>query len=315
MANTKVTNIQLPLNFAEYVVDESTLKSNLFNSGVVVTAPGIAITKGAKLPMPFIKPLTRGATPLSDTTPLAAKNVTTDQTSAIVHSRGDAFSVNDLASAYSGEDFVGFIKSALGQYWADEWQAQVIATLKGVFLGAGMSTHIYDGSSAAWSAANFLKAQFAMGDARGKLAAILVHSSAVAAMEAEDNSVQREKLSNGTTVVRYRGLQVIEADELATETYNGNTGVATAYLLGAGAFGYANGLDLAEVETDRNILAGDTVITSRQSYVLHPQGFKTNLDIGADGASPTNTQLANASAFTASVDLKNIPMVAYKYKA
>lgn len=316
MANTLVANIVLPTEFKNYVADAATLKSNLFSSGVIANVPNLAINKGSILNLPFIKQLARGATPLSDANPLVKKAIATDVMTAIVHSRGDAFGVNDLASAYAGEDFVGFIADQFGQYWADIYQSQVIATLKGVMGAASMSSHIYDGTAVGagtWTVDGFINARYKLGDARSKLGAILVPSSVVALMEKDDNNLSRAKNSDGNEITTYRGLTVIEADELVP-VGTGNAAVQSAYLLGAGAFGFANGLDLAAVETDRDILAGDTTITTRQSYVLHPQGFKTNLSMGSDGASPTDSALANSAAFTRVVDSKNVAIVEYKFK-
>jgi hypothetical protein len=316
MANTLVSNIVLPTEFARYVADASTLKSNLFSSGVIAQAPNLAITKGAILNMPFIKQLARGSTPLSDSTPLVKKAVATDAMSAIVHSRGDAWGVNDLAAAYAGEDLVGFIAEQFGQYWADEYQSQVIATLKGVMAGAAMASHVYDGTAVGagtWTVDGFINARYKLGDARSKLGAILVPASVVALMEKDDNNLSRSKNSDGNEITTYRGLTVIEADELVP-VGTGNAAVQSAYLLGAGAFGFANGLDLATVGQQRDELAGDTTLVTRQSYVLHPQGFKTNLTITANGESPTNAQLANAAAFTRVVDSKNVAIVEYKFK-
>lgn len=316
MANTLVSNIVLPTEFARYVADQATLKSNLFNSGVIANVPGLAITKGSVVNMPFIKQLARGATPLSDSTPLTKKAVATDVMSAIVHNRGDAWGVNDLAAGYAGEDLVGYIADQLSQYWADEYQAQVIATLKGVMGAASMASHVHDATAVGdgkWSVDGFISARYKLGDARSKLGAILVPSSVVALMEKDDNNLSRAKNSEGNEITTYRGLTVIEADEIVP-VGTGNAAVQSAYLLGPAAFGFANGLDLAAVETDRDILAGDTTITTRQSYVLHPQGFKTNLTLGSDGASPSNTALANATAFTRVVDSKNVAIIEYKFK-
>ena len=68
----------------------------------------------------------------------------------------------------------------------------------------------------------------------------------------------------------------------------------------------------ADLETDRDILAGEAVMAMRRRFILHPVGMKW---IGsAAGAFPTRAELATGTNWTRVFDVKAIPMIAFKHK-
>lgn len=302
MSKTVVANMQIPASFANYVAEEATLKTPLFASGVIANVPGLAIVKGATISMPSLAPLAGDDEVLADNASLTVGNVASKAEKAIVNTRGRAFSVNDLAAGYSGADLVGFVGDKIVDYRAGRLQAHGLSVLVGSFASTGMADHVLS-TTAAYDAEAMIDAEFKMGDAREKLALVLAHSATVAIME-KANQIASVAGADGRPLKTYRGRTVIEFDSVPLNTI---------YLVGQGALGYAEGIDLASFETARDILAADTIIASRWSYVLHPRGLSTTLDLGANGKTPTNTAYEAGSAWARVGELKNIPMVAYKF--
>lgn len=312
MAKTSYSDVILPSNFADYVSEQSVNLARLFRSGAVVNVPGLAISKGSSISMPFIKPLTGSAQILADNASLTPAKQSTAAQKAIVFARGTAVSVNDLAAAYSGADLEGHIGDSLGQWWAEQLDAQGLATLAGAVASAA-ATHVHDisagvGAAAVFSAGSLIDAQGKLGDARSKLAALVQHSAVTGLMDKQD-LLTVTKNSDGSTLTSYRGMEIIEDDNLVAVS-----GVYTQYLVARGAIGFAESLDLNDIEVGRDILAGDTTVASRKAYVMHPMGFKCNLDVAANGITPSNAELADDETWTMVANGKNVGIVAHKFK-
>lgn len=311
-ATTRLADLQLPTNFGDMIIEASTAKSAVMGSGAVVAVPGLAVTKGAKLPIPFVKPLNVAPQTLADNASLEKRKIGTGRQENIVTSRGDAWAVNELAAGYVGEDLIGYIVSQIAAYWAQVMDNQVLATLDGLLASNVIPVHDISaetGDAALFNTADAIKAQYKLGDARAKLAIMVCHSDVSAKIEALNLNTSRQADSEGNSVLTYRGMRVVESDKLVAES-----GVYTTFMLSLGAFGYANGLGLTEFEIARDALAGEDIVVSRASYVLHPQGFSTTLSVTANGASPTDAELADAGAWTRAFEVKNIGIVAFKHK-
>jgi hypothetical protein len=84
-----------------------------------------------------------------------------------------------------------------------------------------------------------------------------------------------------------------------------------SYLFGAGAFAFGLGSPKTPFEIDRIVLAGhgggQDIIVSRQSMVLHPNGYKCKLT-----STPTDAQLKSALSWERSWDRKRIPLAVIK---
>jgi hypothetical protein len=313
MAKLKISDMVLPANWANYIAENTTASSAFYNSGIVGNVSDIAITAGGRsINIPFLGDITGDAELLSDTNPLTVEKISTGVQVGVVHAKGKAFSVNDLAKGYSGADPVGHIGNRIGDFWGRVLDTQLIAATKGV-AGAASATHVLDisgltGAAGIFSREAFIDAKQLLGDRRGVLKSICTHSAVVSHMDklndselfldAEDNLVRT-----------YLGNRIVEQDAFAAES-----GVYTMVLFAENAFGFAEGMDLAETEMDRDILAGDTVLTSRRSYVLHPMGVSYTGTLPSDGTSPTNTQLATAGNWTVTTATKNLPIVLFKFR-
>jgi hypothetical protein len=313
MAKTTSADLILPSNFADYVAVNSTVKTPLWQSGVVQNAADVSIAKGGKtVIMPFLNDLTGDAEILSETTPLTVNKVTAASQTAAVNARGKLWGANDLASAFSGTDIVGHIGNRISTFWERSFQNHMVATLTGAVTNTEFAaTSVLDisaqaNAAAVFSTEGFIDAEHLLGDARGSLGVVAVHSAVVAKMK-KLNLVDVVQDSNGGNITTYRGYRLIEMDTLSPAS-----GVYTMYLLGAGAFGYAEGPTLHAYETQRDIAQGDTLISGRRAYALHLMGLSW---VGTPaGATPTNAELATGTNWDVVLDPKLIPAAAFKFK-
>ena len=126
---------------------------------------------------------------------------------------------------------------------------------------------------------------------------------------AKQNLIVYEKPSEGSDrVAYYMGKRVIVDDGLPV-----STGTYTSYIFGAGVVGYAEAtVGDADLETDRDILAGEDVMAMRRRFILHPVGCKWKGS--AAGAFPTRAELATGTNWERVFDVKAIPMIAFKHK-
>lgn len=315
MAVTRISDILTPDAWNGYGINRTRELSALWESGIVTAVPGINLPNGGgTVNIPHFNALTGDAETLSDSVPLTPASIGSGKQVAVVVGRGRAWGVNDLAGVLAGADPARALMDQLAKYWAGQMQADVLATLKGVFGAATMSGNVLDISAAGTvvgrtpSSNSFIDATQLLGDAKGSLKAIAMHS-ATEAFLAKANLIVYERPSDGSDrVAYYQGKRVIVDDGLPVAA-----GTYTTYLFGAGVIGAAEEtIGPKDLETDRAILAGDTLMTMRRRFILHVQGTKW---VGpAAGAFPTRAELAAGAAWQRVFDPKAIPVVAFSHK-
>jgi hypothetical protein len=314
MAVTKIADILIPDVWNEYGAVRTMELSALFQSGIMAQVPGIQVPNGgATVNMPFFNDLTGDAEVLDDGTPLTPGAIGTGQDVAAVLGRGRAWGANDLAAVLSGADPVRAIQDLLATYWARQDQKELIAALNGAFAAASMSGNVHDisggsGAAAVIDAESFIDACYKLGDAQSAVTAVAMHSAVVAKL-AKDDLIAYVRPSEGSAdVPMYQGKRVIVDDGMPV-----NTGVYTSYIFAPGAVGFAQGvIGDADLETDRDILAGDTVIAMRRRSIIHPRGIKWQGT--PTGAFPSRAELATGTNWLRVYPNKNIRIVQFKYK-
>lgn len=315
MAATKIADVIVPEVFNPYVIERTTALSALYTSGIIAPVDGLNILGtrgGTAIAMPFWNSLSGAEEVLSDTTPLGVDKITASQDVAVLHARGKAWGVNDLAKALAGDDPMAAIGDQLAAYWAERWQVQLIATLAGVFAAASMSGNVSDisagtGDAAVISADTTVDAIYKLGDAAGSLAAFAMHSAVVAKLVKDDLIDFLPDSQGNINVPTYLGKRIIVDDGMPVAS-----GVYTSYLFGPGAIGYGEGNAPVPTETDRDSLQGEDILINRRHYVLHPRGVKWVGD--AAGVSPTNVELAVGTNWERVYNNKNIRVVQFKHR-
>lgn len=314
MPVTRISDIITPDVWRDYGLRRSTELSAFWQAGVVSNVDGLALPQGGgTVNMPHFNPLTGDAEVLSDTSPLTPANIGTGKQVAVVLGLGRAWGANDLAGLMSGADPAMAIMDGLAAWWAAQYQKQLIATLGGYLGAAAMSGNVHDisggtGAAAVISAEGMIDATQKMGDAKGNLTLIGMHSMTEAKL-AKLDLIQYERPSGSTDrIPYYQNKRVVVDDALPVAS-----GVYTTYLFGPGAVGYVDGvIGPRDVENDRDILAGDDYITMRRRLILHPKGAKWQGTPAGDF--PTAAELATGTNWTGVFDTKQVPIVAFKHK-
>ena len=329
--STKISDIIVPEVFVPYVIERTAELSALIQSGIVVPDPQLDIlaqTGGKLINMPFFTDLTGDDEVLSDSSSLTPGKIGTGKDIAVLHLRGRAWGVNDLAKALSGDDPMGAIANLVAVYWNRKEQALLISSLKGVFAdnAAGDSGDlisdiaIEDGANAAEAnligGSAVIDASTKLGDAASRLTAMCMHSVPfsrlqklqlidwidVGSARAEDGAAITDK------VPYFLGKRVI-VDDGCPIVAGGISGYKyTTYLFGQGAIGRGDGAAPVPIETDRDSLAGEDYLIHRRHFLLHPRGIKFTSSSVA-GEAPTNTECENAANWDRVYTQKNIRLV------
>lgn len=316
MASTKIADVIVPSVFNPYVVQRTAELSRFYQSGIIQTVEGLnvlGLKGGTTIAMPFFKDLTGEEEILSDTAPLGVDKITSGQDVAVLHARGKAWGVNDLAKALSGADPMAAIGDMTADYWARRWQALVLASLEGVFKATSMQGNVLDisgrsGGAAVAGSGDMVDAMYLLGDAASVLTGYAMHSATLAhfvkAGLAQDELIDYE---GNIQPASFMGKRVIIDDGLPV-----SNGVYTSYLFGQGAIGYGEGNAPVPTETDRDSLQGEDILINRQHFVMHPRGVRWKGV--ATGVSPTNAELRVGANWERVYENKQVRIVQVKHR-
>jgi len=315
MAKTLVSDILTPANWAEYGVNRTAELSALWQSGIVASVPDITLPSGGgTVNMPFFNDLSGDMELLSDSSPLTVGNITATADVAAVIGRGRAFSVNDLAAALSGADPAMAILDLVAGYWARQQQKELVQILTGAFAAASMSGNVSDVSGAGTedtrtiNDSTFIDATQKLGDAKDQVTAIVMHSAAEAYLAKKKALSYELDPTTSERITLYMNKRVIVDDGVPVAAGN-----YTTYIFGPGAVGYAEDtIGDEDIETDRDILAGDTVATFRRRFILHPRGVKWQGTPA--GKFPSRAELAVGTNWLRVYENKQIRMVKFVHK-
>jgi hypothetical protein len=315
MAVTRITDIITPENWRDYGLRRSTELSAFWQSGVVANVDGVALPQGGgTVNMPHFNPLTGDAEVLADDAPLTPANIGTGKQVAVVLGRGRAWGANDLAGLMAGADPARAIMDQIAQWWASQYQKDLLATLKGYLAAASMSGNVHDISAGAAAddrtplGTHFADAAQKLGDAKSQLQLIAMHSATETFLQKKEMLIYERPSEAPARVAYFQGRRVIVDDTLPVAT-----GTYTTYLFGPGAVGYVDGvIGPSDVEQDRDILAGDDYIAMRRRLILHPKGARWQGTPAGDF--PTRTELETGTNWLGVFDTKQVPVVAFKHK-
>lgn len=321
MSTTQLSDIVKPEIYGNYTNEPSVELNALFQSGVIVTSQLLqskANSGGQTINLPFWKDLSKtepnisSDDPAEEATPLKVQGA--KQVARISH-LNQAWSTMDLATEISGSDPMGSVRARLNQYWAEQFQRRLVATIQGV-VADSVANHssdlIKDDSALAFNASGFLAAAQTLGDHKGMLRSLVVHSEVQRVM-AENDLIQYLPDSSGNFILpTYKGLQLIQDDEVNEPS----AGVYDCYLVGAGAIGSAAGTPAMPLEVERGALKGNgggsENLVSRVTPIVHPFGYAWS-DSTVAGDSPTLAELKLADNWTRVLtSRKSIPMAVYR---
>jgi hypothetical protein len=322
VTKTIISDVIVPAVFNPYVIERTAELSAFYQSGIIARNPELdrlASSGGKLVNMPFWEDLRGNSQVLSDVNALTVKKITGAKDVAPLLARGDAWSVNDLAKALSGDDPMRAIGDLVAAYWARDFQVTLISILNGIFgdNATEMYTNQHDISGTpdaddddVISAKTAVDAIYKLGDSADKLTGFAMHSATVAKL-AKDDLIEYIKPSEGAAEVPYfLGKRVVVDDGLPVDT---GTGVYTTYIFGAGAFGWGEGGAPVPTETARDALSGDDILVNRRHFILHPRGVAFQDEV-VTGATPSNDELANHENWKRVYEPKNVRIVQFKHK-
>lgn len=307
-----IASLITPEVWNRYGIQRTTELNAFVRSGVATPLPGLQIPQGGfTVNVPHFGQLTGDAENLSVGTPLTLTRMTSGQQIAVVLTRGRGWTVSDLEAQFTGEDPVRAAMDMIATYWAGQDQKDLLASLAGAFAAASMSGHVHDVSAESTAATRtinpdtLIDATQKLGDAKGSLTAIAMHSATEAYL-AKQQMIAYETSANKTDrVPYYLGKRVIIDDSLPVDT-----GTYTTYLFGAGSVAFTQGgLAGRALEVDRDSVTKEDILTMARTLMIHPVGLKW-----VGGNQPARAALATGTNWERVFEPKNIPLVAFKHK-
>lgn len=317
----RVSDVIVPAIFNPYVIEQSTVKNALFDSGIVQAVPEVQqkMNNGASLVnMPFWKQLGGTDEVLSDTTALTPDKIGSDKDVATQLFRGKSWAENDLSAIMAGSDPMMAIGDMVAVFWKTAMQSTLTSVLNGVFTGPLATSHvnnlsIEDGNAATDSnkigSHQIVDTVSKLGDKHDSLTAMVMHSVPYFNLVKQQLITFIPDMDGKLTIPTYMGKRVIVDDGSLTVAGSTSGNKYYTFLFSPGAIGYAEGTPEVPTETDRDILGGDDILVNRKHYVLHPRGVKW-LGTSQAGVTPTNAELANTTNWSKVYQDKNIRMVA-----
>src|SRR5690625_4066005 len=319
--STKISDVIVPEVFNDYVIQRSMELSAIYQSGIVANTQEfdkLASYGGTTLNMPYWEDLTGDDEVLSDSGALTPGKISAGQDVARRQARRRAWGVNELAHLLAGDDPMKAIGDLVAGYWSRRMQAVLLSTLGGVFASATMAGNVHDitgetGDAALINGSTFVDATQKLGDAKGQLTGVIMHSATEAYLAKQQLIEYVQEADQSDRIPTYMGKRVIVDDGIPFDTDDNET---TTYLFGPGALALGNGDNLGAVtltETDRDSLAGEDYLINRRVFILHPRGVKWTEDT-VSGTFPTNAELATATNWSRVYENKAIRMVAFRHK-
>lgn len=325
MAITRIADVIQPEVFVGYVQEKTMAKSALIQSGIVQNNEEfdtLASGPNTLVNMPFWEDLDGDSEVVTDTGAFTPKKIGSSKDVARKQVRGNAWGANGLSALLSGDDPMGAIGNRVADYWVREDQKILLNTLKGIFAASTMANHVHDISTKTDSAAllggeTVVDASQKLGDAKGLLTAVMMHSAVEAYLvkrQLIEYKTVTNELNQPVEIPYFMSKRVIVDDAMP---FDPATLVGEMYLFGAGALAYGNGSHerIQEVETARDSMAhsGEDYLIHRKIYIMHPRGIKWT-EASVAGEFPTNTELATGSNYQLVFEPKHIRIVKHKFK-
>lgn len=311
---TAITNIYEPSVASAYLLEQTTEKSLLVQSGIAAADPTVsaaALQGGRNFEMPFWDDLahdtgttTRSKVATDDDTAITPVGVTTDYDIAHKHFRTQAWRAASVVKHIAGADPLQVFVDRYVDWWVREEQRLLLKSLYGCFQDATVKANLANdiaGEVTTTDAAKLigsdaiLDTRFKLGDAYEKLTAMIMHSvpykrlvklGLIDFVPTQDQSM---------SIPSYMGIRVIVDDTMTTVAGSTSGYKYYTYLFGAGAIARVDlplGVDDPAFEVYRNPTlgtgSGSVEVITRKYFVMHPRGIKFT---ATPSVSPSDAEL------------------------
>lgn len=337
MAKTKVEDIFVPEKWEQYFIERTAELATFAGSGIVQRTPefdALAGRGGTTVEMPFWTDLTGEREIISDTNALTPAKITSSKDVARIHNDAKAWSTTVLAELLAGDDPMDAIVQLVGEYWARVDEDMLVSTIKGVlaefdsisgdpnYLKIAAESIVATESTNVLNGQTFLDATQKLGDMKGRLTAIAVHSAVESDLNKADEIDFVPDSEGSALLPTFKGLRIIMDDDLPSRAGTTNGLVYTSVLFGTGAIarGFASlntplrgGFGTQAVEWSRVTLNHDDVLVNRRRHILHPRGVAWAQGSVASDGGPTDAELELAANWTKVFEAKNIRIVGVQH--
>lgn len=318
---TKLTDVVVPELFTQYVLEQTTEKSELINSGAIENnsqLDKLVSGGGNTLVMPKWDDLTGESQVWSENRDIETDKITTHKEIAALIMRAKGWSSHDMAAALAGDDPMRRIAERVAEWWVRDEKRIVMSILKGVFASSSMADHILDVSGEAGKsnidAKTVLDAKQLMGDEAEALTMIYMHSAVYTELQKQQLITFKEPANANIRIPTYLGYNVICDDSAPVEFGEGDAkDKFTTYLLSRGCIqrGVGTPVGFVSTETDRDKKKSIEMLYNRQAKVLHPKGMSWIGSANIADETPNNNELATGTNWQrAAVESKQVGMVA-----
>ena len=315
MAVTQIADLIIPEVYNPYF-DKLTERLDAFvQSGVVGGLPNISFPDGGDtVQVPFLNDLSGDSEVLDDNGALTPAKRTAGKMRARCQFRGKAWAANELAAALAGRDPLDNIATLDVKYWIGERQKMLLKSLEGFFTTAA-AANVLDitaetGAAAVIDGSSFVDATQKLGDHKGMLSLVAMHSATEAVLAKADLIDYIEVSEQSDRIPTFMNKRVIVDDNLPVDT-----GEYTTYIFGPNSVGYTPGNppSITRTETDRDSLRGDDFFIRREAFIMHPMGADWT-ESSVAGAAPTNAELATAANWALYENQKKVNIVQFKHR-
>ena len=329
MAVTTIANMQIvPEKFSKYVIDRTTEKNALVNSGIAtpdaVVAQLINGTPegGQFIQLPMWNPL-EGEEDVFGEQDVSVGNITTKQARATLLIRQRAWGSTDLAHVLGGADPMGATAQLIADWRNTREQKVYLSILKGLFAtGGALSAHLADistleGEKALISRESTLDTKQLLGDHYKALGMVFMHSATYTYLQKKELILRQpwvNPVGETVEIETYMGYRVIVDDGMPV-----NEGIYDTYFTGKGCFIRQDGTPAGFVgtETDRDKIGAKNYLINRWCQIIHPRGLSWVNEgeyLNPDHKYPSNADLEVAANWKLVVDHKKVGLACLRHK-
>lgn len=330
MAVTRLSDLVFGENFNTYTVERSTRRNAFVAAGVMVVDLAIAAfmsDQGFLVNMPHFKRLANDEPNASSDNPAdvaVPKKIGTGNEIARKLMRNQGWSSADLNAALIARDPMLAIGDQVSDYWQGVNQTTLLKICQGILAdniandgGDMVKTVATDATGDPVAGELFgtdvmIDAEQTMGDAKGALRAIAVHSVIHSRMRKSGALLPVYDPQTGDLAYEtYDNKRVIVDDDMPVAA-GANRKTYTSILFGFGAFRSGLGTPKTPNAVSREEAEGNgegvETLWNRRHEVIHPTGFAVAGTQISSNATPSYSALATASNWNRVFDRKNIPL-------
>ncbi|ENZ7888978.1 major capsid protein [Klebsiella pneumoniae] len=316
---TQISDVIVPEEFTQYLVQNTMVASALFQSGVLANNDVVLAQLAAGADMfnvPYWNDLSDDEADIVNDNPsdIAAAGTLNAVKQAVRKSfLHKGWSTMNLASELSGSDAMARVRERATAYWTRQGQKRLISMLMGIKahnIANDGGDMIHDASTETIGATQVIDAAGTLGDAMGAFRAIAMHSDLYKSLLKQD-LIEYIRDSDGSLVMTtYRGLAVTVDDGLVPD----ESGVYTSVLFAAGAIGYGSAEPRIAAGTEIENLpgagngGGQQILHTRVNLAFAPLGYGwTEASVAKESPSIAELAIADNWKRTAA-ERKQVPI-------